>query len=121
MTRAVEEIPALCGVEVEEDARHHYDNFSPFFRALLLNLSSPKETRNQTRTDHLLRQTRMEEVQPIIDCLGQTAQVQPDVERAIWYMVDLESHIEQSPQYVVTLVSKMQLQGFHFFAHELWL
>ena len=90
MARRVKEIAALGRIQVKEDARHDND---------------------------LLLETLLEEVQPVVDFLGQMAEVQPDVERRVRHMLHLEAEVLQAAQDVVTLGFEMGLQRFHLLEH----
>ena len=89
MTRAVEQISALAGVQVKEDAGNNND---------------------------LLLQASLEEVETVVDLLRQSAQVEPDVERRVGSVVELESHSLQAAEHVVTLLAEVVLQGLHLVA-----
>lgn len=68
-------------------------------------------------TNHFLLQAPLHEVQPIIDLLGQTPQIQPDVESRIRHILDLEAHLLQPPEDIVALHLEVRLQRFHFVQH----
>lgn len=86
MTRTVKQIPPLCGIEIEEDARH--DN-------------------------RLLLETRLEEVEAVVDLLRQLLEVQPEVEGAVRLEGVLEAHLLQPADDVVALVAEVPLQRGH--------
>jgi len=86
VTRRVEQISSLAGVEVEENTRDNND---------------------------LLFQTSLEEVQAVIDALRQRRQVQPQVEGAVGNEWDLEAHRSQSINDVISLLAEVMLQGAH--------
>ena len=90
MTRTVEQIPALAGVQIEEYAGD--DN-------------------------NLLLQASLEEVEAIVDLLRQSAQVEPDVESRVGRVVELKAHVFQAAEHVVALLAEVELQGFHLVAH----
>lgn len=77
MARAVEQISPLAGVQIEEDAGHDND-------ALL--------------------ETGLEEVQPVGDGVGETLEIQPQVEGRVRHGLDVEAHPEETGDYVVAFV-----------------
>lgn len=80
----------------------------------------PKLGLTNRLTNDLLCHASMEEVQPVIDFFRQATQVEPDVERRVRDMIDLESHIEKPPYHVIPLVAEMGLQCLHFVPHLCW-
>nr|POE47029.1 hypothetical protein CFP56_00361 [Quercus suber] len=90
MAGAVEEIAALAGVEVEEDARHD---------------------------DDLLLQAGLEEVEPVVDLAGQLLEIEPEVEGAVGQVGEVEAHGPEAAGDVVALVAEVRLQRLHLVAH----
>lgn len=89
MARAVEQIPTLAGIKIEEDAGDDND---------------------------LLLETSGEEVQPVVDTLGQITEIKPKVEGGVWRVRELEAHLRQATEDVVSLFAEVVLQGFHLAA-----
>lgn len=86
VARRVEQISSFAGVEIEEDTRYN---------------------------DDLFMETGVEEVETIVDTLGERRQVQPQVERGVGDKRDLEAHLSQSANYIVSLFAEVVLQGAH--------
>lgn len=76
VARAVKQISAFGRIQIEKDAGH--DN-------------------------NLLLETRLEEVQTVRDGTRQTFKIEPQVERAVGYELDHETHVAQSLDDVVSL------------------
>lgn len=91
MARRVKQVTTTRGVQVEEDTRHHND---------------------------LLLQTGLEEVQAVRDGLGQTLEVQPQVEGRVRHVLDDEAHLAQTTDHQVALVAEVALQVHHLVLHE---
>ena len=88
MARAIEEVPPLRGVQVEEDARHD---------------------------DDLLLEALLEEVQAVADAVRQAAEVEPDVEGAVGDVAVVEDEADgaQAAEDEVPLGAEVRLQGAH--------
>ena len=72
------------------------------------------ERERERRTDDLLLQAFLKEIQAVVDLLGQVAEIQPDVERRVGHILDLEAHVLEAAQHVVALRFEVCLQRFHF-------
>jgi hypothetical protein len=92
MAGAVEQVPPLTRVQIEEDAGNDND---------------------------LLAQARLEEVQAVIDRIRQPAQIQPQVERGVGdeALLDLEANLAQAADDEVALYLKVRLQRLHLVQH----
>ena len=64
-------------------------------------------------TYDLLLQALLEEVQSIVDRLGQTPQIQPDIECRIGNELDLKANLLQTAKDVVALGAEVPLERFH--------
>ena len=84
MARAVEQVTTTRGVQVEEDTGHN---------------------------DDLLLETGLEEVEAVGDGLGETLEVEPQVEGAVGHVLDDKAHVAQALDNVVSLVLLMGLSS----------
>lgn len=91
VARRVEQITSAGWVQIEEDTRHN---------------------------DDLLLQTRLEEVQTVTDLAGETLEIQPQVESRVGNILDVEAHLAQTLNHVVTLGAEVGLQSLHLLADE---
>lgn len=91
MAGRVEEVTALAGVQIEEDTRHNND---------------------------LLAQALVEEVQTIVDRSRKGAEIQPKVEGRVGHILvgDVEAHLPEAANDVVTLHPEVSLQSAHLMA-----
>lgn len=82
----VEQVTTAGGVQVEEDAGHDND---------------------------LLLEAGLEEVEAVLDGLGQAFEVEPQVKGRVGHELDGEAHVAQALDHVVALVAEVALQGLH--------
>lgn len=92
MTRTVKQIPPPARIQIKENTRHN---------------------------NAFLRQTGLEEIQPIINTPRQTLEIQPEIERAIRHLLllDIEPYLSQTPHDIVALHLEVRLQSLHFVVH----
>jgi len=88
MARTIEQISAFTWVQVKENSRNH---------------------------NHLLLKTSLEEIQSIGDFIGETLEIEPEIEGGIRDGLDVESHFAETLDDVVALFTEMRLQSDHFF------
>lgn len=68
-------------------------------------------------TYDLLLQALLEEVQSIVDRLGQTPQIQPDIECRIRNKLDFKANLLQTAKDVIALGAEVPLERFHLLEH----
>lgn len=110
MAGAVKEVASLRRIEVEEYARYDCTH------VLIENRNIVRS--NRLRCPHaltydLLLQALLEEVQSIVDRLGQTPQIQPNIECRIRNELDVKADLLQTAKDVVALVAEVPLERFH--------
>jgi hypothetical protein len=93
MTRAVKQIPTPGGVQIEENTWHDND---------------------------LLLETRIEEVESIVDALRQAGEIEPQVERRVGHVRELEADFLETSDDEVTLGAEVHLQRAHLVADLGW-
>ena len=93
MARRVKQIPTPTRVQVEKDARHNNNFFL---------------------------ETSLEEVQSIVDALGQIAQIEPQVKRRVGHVGKLEADFLETAYDVVALGPEVHLQRAHLVANAGW-
>lgn len=91
VARRVEQISPSRWVQVKEDTRHHND---------------------------LLLQTRLEKVQTVADGTRKTLQVEPEVKGRVGHRLDVEAHLAETVNHVVTLGAEVALERLHLAEDE---
>lgn len=114
MAGAVKQVASLRRIEVEEYARHDCTHVSITNRRVFLD-NGLRQT--HALTYDLLLQALLEEVQSIVDFLGQTPQIQPNIERRIRDELDVKADLLQTAKDVIALVAEVPLERFHLLEH----
>ena len=87
VARRVEQVPTPTRVEIEKDTRDNND---------------------------LLLETGLEEVEAIVNALGEVGQVEPEVESRVGHVGELEADFLETANDVVALGAEVHLQSAHF-------
>jgi hypothetical protein len=93
MTWAVKQVPAPGGVQIEENTRDNND---------------------------FLLETRIEEVESIVDALGQAREIKPQVERRVGHVRELKADFLETSNDEIALGAEVHLQRAHLVADLGW-
>jgi len=87
MTWTIKQISTFTWIQVKENSRNYND---------------------------LLFKASLEEIQPVGDFLGETLEIEPEIEGGVGNGLNVESHFAETLDDVVALLPEMCLQGDHF-------